>query len=102
MGRLGVVGVWIWGGATALLGLAIVLIVATGLPAELYTRVKDTSGALAGVIAASALAWSIFFQTSGKDEQATKIDALLQRADAILRAQQELARPSVPPSPPGP
>ncbi|MGB1236707.1 MAG: hypothetical protein ACPG4U_00775 [Pseudomonadales bacterium] len=72
--RLGEIGVVIWGFSTAILGFFIVFVVVTGLPANIYTRVKEAATALGAVVAASALAWSLFYQqhTGKGDEQQLK------------------------------
>jgi hypothetical protein len=77
---LGEVGVWVWGSATAILGIAVVSIIFTGKPQDLYVRVKDSATALGAVIAASALAWSLFYQSS---DQAERIESIERSVRAI-------------------
>jgi hypothetical protein len=62
-------GVWAWGIATAALGVAVVFVVVFGWPPDVYTRVKDSATAIGAVVAASALAWSLFFQVGNTDSQ---------------------------------
>ena len=78
-------GIWAWGTITAILSLATVLIIATGKPPGLYERIKDTASALGGVIAASVLAWSIFFQTSAQQAGSAKQDELTRRISEIVK-----------------
>ena len=59
-------GVWVWGTTTAALGIAVVLLVAFGWPPRVYLRLKESANAIGAVVAASALAWSWFFQTDSR------------------------------------
>ena len=81
--KLGEVGLWLWGAATAVLGIAIVLVIFTGEPADLYQRVKDGATALGAVVAASALAWSLFYQSSEKKSEKEKLDSIKTKLEQI-------------------
>lgn len=66
-------GKWGWGIATAALGIAVVVVVALGRPQGIYDRIKDSATAIGAVVAASALAWSLFFQVSDSQSERNKI-----------------------------
>lgn len=66
-------GIWIWGFVTAALGVAVVFVIASGRPTDVYTRVKDSATAIGAVVAASALAWSLFFQAADSQRERDKI-----------------------------
>ena len=70
---VGSIGVWVWGTTTAAIGMGVVLLVVFGWPNPVYVRVKDCASALGAVVAASALAWSWFYQMDhkGKSESDT-------------------------------
>ncbi|MFO0821384.1 MAG: hypothetical protein U1A77_25805 [Pirellulales bacterium] len=61
-------GVWVWGAATAAIGIGVILLVVFGWPQPVYYRVKDASSAVGAVVAASGLAWSWFYQTANKEK----------------------------------
>lgn len=60
-------GIWVWGIVTAMLGISVVLVITFGWPDPLYQRIKDSAPAIGAVVAASALAWSFFYQASAND-----------------------------------
>lgn len=79
-------GIWAWGSVTAILSLATLYIITTGSPPALYNRIKETASAIGGIIAASVLAWSIFFQTSLQQGNLAKQDELTNKlAEAVKK-----------------
>jgi hypothetical protein len=79
------IGVWVWGTVTAILAGWVILVILWGRPESVYVRIKDSATALGAVIAASALAWSYFYQTAtDKDELiANEIQEIKQVVEGI-------------------
>jgi hypothetical protein len=74
-------GVWVWGAATAAIGIGVILLVVFGWPKPVYYRVKDASSAVGAVVAASGLAWSWFYQTANKEK--SESDSMKQLASDV-------------------
>ncbi len=81
------------GTITALLGAGVVFVILTGKPSTLFGRIKDTATAMGAVVAASALAWSHFFQTGARSDDTARIEALIQKVAEISRQIDRIAPP---------
>ena len=78
--------VWVWGTSTLALGVGIVYIVFTGNPSGTAARLGEASGAVGSVVAASALAWSWFFQVSSQKRQQDSIREDIESIKQEIRA----------------
>lgn len=81
-------GVWAWGILTAALAVAVILVVTFGWPKAVYDRVEKSASAVGAVVAASALAWSFFYNAAPDSKENTDHSAAVQAA--ILDAKSEL------------
>lgn len=68
---------------TAVLGGVIVFVILAGWPTEMYGRIKDAATALGAVIAASALAWSYFYQAVAQHDESTNFDEIVRNIDEL-------------------
>jgi hypothetical protein len=85
-------GTWAWGIVTGGLAVIVVFVILTGWPGCVYTRIKDAATALGAVIAASALAWSHFFQTASRREESAKLEELSHRVAEVSRKLDKLSQ----------
>lgn len=56
------IGIGVWGGITIYLAWVIGTAVLWGWYAEVFERIKSTGGTFGAVVAASGLAWSVFYK----------------------------------------
>ena len=95
------VGIWTWGGVTALLAIIIVVVVLSGRWPDLLKRIIDAATALGAVVAASALAWSYFFQSGARnDAESEKLRELSKLTSELSTQVQRLTLQPTPAIPP--
>ncbi len=76
-------GMWVWGTVTAVLAAVVVFVILTGEPLEVYDRIREAATAIGAVLAASALAWSHFFQTVTRQEESARLNELTLKVSEV-------------------
>jgi hypothetical protein len=84
-------GVWIWGFVSSVIAGVILYYICKGTDTQIK-RIEQTSTVLAAIVAAGALAWSLFYQVGSANSSNEKLTSIEEQLSKLTTEIQELRK----------